>query len=273
MNSNDRLREQIDACRPGSDDLGLPALSELADAARRDPAVAAELARSQQLDAQLRSAIRDVPVPAGLAERLLQAAQHPDEPEANVCLPANPERRQWFVRRPNLTRRHWILAGCSTALVGLIAFVSSQLLEPLRTVTQEEIASETLVARAHLSATAWQPIAKLPRNIRIDPAVIGTPHHWQIVRAANSAAWSAGITAIDLTPQGAGRAKAFLFVVSSSAKFSVPTRPAAVARLSLSGGYTATAWQRLGSNLLFVLVVEEDRNQHLEDYLRSGPAA
>src|SRR5688572_2368552 len=70
------LREQIDACRPGSDDLSLPGLAELAQAAQEDRAVAEELDRSQRFDRAVLSALHDVPVPGDLCERLLaQAAE------------------------------------------------------------------------------------------------------------------------------------------------------------------------------------------------------
>src|SRR5688572_16217343 len=70
MNANQPFREQIDACRPGSDDLSLPALVGLAAAVDRDRGVAEELSRSQRFDRAVSTAMHDLPLPAGLLERL-----------------------------------------------------------------------------------------------------------------------------------------------------------------------------------------------------------
>jgi hypothetical protein len=80
MNRIDELREQIDACRAGSDDLHLPELAGLAQAVGHDgaaentadeTAIAREFDRSQRFDRSVVSALHDVSVPAGLLERLL----------------------------------------------------------------------------------------------------------------------------------------------------------------------------------------------------------
>jgi hypothetical protein len=63
-----------------------------------------------------------------------------------------------------------------------------------------------------------------------------------------------------------------LFVVKSKARFAVPSAPTATVRLGLSSGYVGTAWQR-SSGVLFVLVVEADRGQRLEDFLRKPAQA
>jgi len=75
------------------------------------------------------------------------------------------------------------------------------------------------------------------------------------------------VTAIDLA--GPGRSRAILFVVKSSAKFSVPPTPTTTPLLSLTGGYKATAWQL--PNVLYVLAVEE--RERLDDFLRKPPEA
>jgi hypothetical protein len=96
---------------------------------------------------------------------------------------------------------------------------------------------------------------------------------WQRLPSASNSGWASGITAIELAPPAAGLPKATLFVVKSSARFNVPTGPATTTRLALTGRFKATAWQRQELNLLFVLVVEADRHEDLESYLRLGPQA
>ena len=72
MNETTRkIREAIDCCRPGSNDLRAPEMAFLAEAIDADDRLRAIYARSQEFDAQLQRAYHDVPVPAGLEQRLL----------------------------------------------------------------------------------------------------------------------------------------------------------------------------------------------------------
>ena len=52
MMDHRKLDEMIDACRPGSDDIGLPELSPLADRIEGDPDLDDRYGRTQRLDAQ-----------------------------------------------------------------------------------------------------------------------------------------------------------------------------------------------------------------------------
>jgi hypothetical protein len=100
---------------------------------------------------------------------------------------------------------------------------------------------------------------------------VAGPRGWKRLASSNTSGWSTNVTAIDLAPPNSPRA--ILFVVKSSARFAVPAIPTTTARLTLSRGFSATAWQRQGSNLLYVLVVEAGHNQQLESYVRVGPKA
>src|SRR5207237_10937160 len=155
-----------------------------------------------------------------------------------------------------LTRRTWLVAGASAAAI-LVAFGSFALFRPQPVIAQEQLAAEVTGWLAKLPPSAWQPIGKLPRGMAIDPAVAAQPQQWQRP-SVHASGWLDSVVAIDLTPPGSGP-RAMLFVVTSSARFNVPTRPAATTRLALSGGFTGTAWQRQGSHLLFVLAIEDRR--------------
>jgi hypothetical protein len=74
------IREAIDACRPGSDDLSLPEMAELADLIRRDSRVRQWYERAQRFDATIGEAFRDVQPPDGLLSRLLASACLPESP-------------------------------------------------------------------------------------------------------------------------------------------------------------------------------------------------
>src|SRR2546426_12779898 len=105
MKSSRRLREQIDACRPGGDDLALPALAELAQSIKDDPALAEEVRCCQAFDCLVGAAIHDVSVPADLRERLIAATA--------MITPAPPAKSKWAW--PSMGRRAWI----GTAAVAL----------------------------------------------------------------------------------------------------------------------------------------------------------
>jgi len=71
MTSPADLRKLLDACRPEHADWNEPELSELADALARDESLAEQQLASQAFDRAVQARIDDVPVPPGLAERLL----------------------------------------------------------------------------------------------------------------------------------------------------------------------------------------------------------
>lgn len=66
-----RIREAIECCRPGSDDLGAPELAVLTEAVGQDADLRANFERIQEFDRRIAPSFRDLPVPAGLEERLL----------------------------------------------------------------------------------------------------------------------------------------------------------------------------------------------------------
>lgn len=261
MSVNPTIRQQIDACRAGSNDLTSPAMAELADALKHDPAAAEELARSQRMDEQVRSALHDLPVPASLAERLL-AAVRSNQPSAEATLAADSRVRRF-------PRRRWLIVAALTT-AALLLLAALPLFRSRRGVSQQQLAADVTVWLSNLQPKAWQPVGKLPHNVALDPAVIAKPQQWQ-GSMANTPAWSSSVVAIDLMPPGAG-SRAILFAVTTPARVNVPTRPVATAWLTLSGGFTGIAWQRQGSSVLFVLAVE-DRNLPLERFVRIGSEA
>ncbi len=70
---NDSIRELMDSCRPTGDDLRLPEMQPLADLIANDAVAADQFARAQRLDIDMTQAVHEVPIPAGLQERLLAA--------------------------------------------------------------------------------------------------------------------------------------------------------------------------------------------------------
>ena len=66
-----RILEAIEACRPGSDDVSDPALAFLAAQLAASPELDEMYERLQQVDAMIAEAFQDVPVPDGLADRIV----------------------------------------------------------------------------------------------------------------------------------------------------------------------------------------------------------
>ena len=71
-----RIREAMEACRPGSDDLEDPALVFLAEQLAADPKLGHVFERLQRLDGTVAEAFGDVPVPDGLADRITARLCH-----------------------------------------------------------------------------------------------------------------------------------------------------------------------------------------------------
>ena len=69
---DERILEAIEACRPGSDDATDPALAYLAAALAADPELENLYGRLQQVDGMMAAGFRNVPVPEGLKQRLLE---------------------------------------------------------------------------------------------------------------------------------------------------------------------------------------------------------
>jgi hypothetical protein len=259
-----KLREQIDACRPGSDDLALPALADLAAAAGRDAAVAAELARSQRFDQAVSVALHELPVPAGLMERLLAAT------EANKPSPqSGPEPE---AGRSRWTRRRLLVWAGSLASVLLLAATTFLVVSrPSREVTQEELGLAVAQwANVNVAPNSWKTASSLPAKFSIPDAIsVKRPSKWRSL-AVTGRGWAGHGVAMDLT---ATNPRAMLFVVSSPAKFQVTSKPAPITVSGFPGRVSARAWQNPTTRLLYVLVVVEAGTQRLDDFLERRPQA
>jgi hypothetical protein len=255
MNVSRQIREQIDACRPGSDDLALPELAEVAAAVEQDGAVAAELARSQRFDQAVSVAMHELPLPAGLAERVLAAL------EANKLSPAPAppgadSARGW-------SRRRWLTLAVSLAALLLIAVTARQFIRGTpRQITQEDLSQAVAAWDAAVASNPWvkSPVpVTVPKGINVPPGA-----GWQTVLMPPGCSGNA--VAINLIPPG-GKARAMLVVVSSTAKFNAGPRPAGLTLSRWAGSIAAAAWQSRDSNVLYVLIVHTDDPQGWRNFL------
>ena len=273
MSQNHSYREQIDACRPGSDDLTLPALAGLAEAVDRDRGVADELARSQRFDRAVSAAMHDVPLPIGLLERLearLAAGESLEttDDEAPARLTGEAVSRAILTESasptaaaaPRRINRRGLWAAVASIAAIVLIIVASQLSRPPRQVANHELAvmaSDWLNQK--LPESAWQPISSEPPYSV--PAGVRSAARWQKFSTSQG---QKGIVIELRGSRPGGQRPARLFIIASRDKYSVPTIP--YTRLTNTTGQVAVAaWHT--ANLLYVVVVEEN-GQKLSDFIQ-----
>ena len=130
-----RILEALEACRPGSDDVADPALEYLAAELDANPELEVLYGRLQRVDETLAAAFRDVPVPEGLQQRLLDrlaASRAAEAATADSTKAAEilAEDRQVAVPvRPRRISRRWAAAGVALTAAA-IALVVTVFLPP-----------------------------------------------------------------------------------------------------------------------------------------------
>jgi len=276
MSRIDELRQQIDACRTGSDDLHLPELSELAQSIGRDgvatgsavdAAVAREFDRSQRFDRTVGSALHDVSVPAGLLDRLLETTTAAGSENASA------ETLGTAVAAVDrgISRRRWALSLGAAGLIAASTVAVAFVFWPVspQDISLLQLADDVPKWNASVEASAdWQgsppesalsvyPVSVLLQGKR---AVV----KWRQFRTPRG---ERGVV-YDVTPRGGATAR--LFVIKTPHRYAVAPTPPPTTLKGMTGGLSAGAWQRLSSGLLYVLVVEQGGVQ-LDDYLRSDP--
>jgi hypothetical protein len=275
------LREEIDACRPGSADLALPGLARLADAAQSNPEVAGEIARSQRFDGLLAEALDDVPIPAGLAERLLARAASqrlqasveaalvsadPAATSATVSLAPATESADLAASPERPTRRRvlwrFAVAGSVALAMAAIALVVGPFVwgpAVPRVVSQQDLLAEAGVWMDQSAAgnVVWRKATeKAPEGFAKPTAVVVKTQKWRSFRTGTGDA----AVAHDLS---VGNTRATLFVVATTARYPVGPLPFTTVP-GATGGRQIAGWQ--SSTHLYVLVIEAGPAP--EQYLR-----
>ncbi len=125
---DERIIEAIEACRPGRDDVSDPALADVLAELAANPELAKLYERLQQLDANLGSAFRNVPVPNGLDQRLLARVEQARD--KNVPLHAEEEERfgtatATAIRPKRLSRRRVLAAGGAVVAAAVLVIAAT----------------------------------------------------------------------------------------------------------------------------------------------------
>lgn len=265
MNERPTLREQMDACRPDSDDLHLPEhaadLAELQAGLRESAEVRTQWERSQQDSRTIRSAMQDVSLPAGLEARLLAAVQaarsvplacveevvRDEVPPGDHLATPSPAKanRRWFIRVAS-----GLVAAC--VLVGVVAFQNWPQKE-------QQVSKDQLVSQVDewLRAVDGSTMVAPTRVIPPPGGVLGR------VSGSSSIATSHGkIAAYSVTLRGSN---ATLLVIPTSQQYPVDSMPFTNVT-GVSGGRLVGAWQKDG--VLYVIAIPSNSGAHLDDFVR-----
>jgi len=246
-----RIIEGLEACRPGSDDLHLPELSDVERRVELEPEARIAYERIQAWDAAVCDAMEQVPVPSGLAERILgrleAAAELGATPVPALPFERNAEQQQSRSSRQSgvSARRRWLAAGSLAAASLLVAaFLSTW----LKTDTDRPLESQADGWLQDLAAK-WEPVERAPRGFELPLGVTATPSGWQHIGNPRGVAFR-------LSDRNA--ATATLFVVRLSGA-GLPMAPPAVPQ-STTGGKAVAYWQK--GPLVYVLVIEGNERSY-----------
>jgi hypothetical protein len=255
-----KTRETIDALRPDAADLEAPEFRELAAAMRQDEQVRLLVERSRAMDRAIRAAQAEIPVPQGLADRILQNLHLPapansaDGGQDSVELVASRATVKHQDRRRKLT---W-LAVTGAALV-LLILTGSWIAWP-RSIDPRS-AEELAAAGVHWAETAqhWTDLnpnhLQVPADHALSSRVRGFFTGWKSFHTK----YDRQTIAFSLRGHVGD---AWLFATRSQPTFLAPdSRPE---RLPTTGGISVAAWRE--GPMLYVLVCRE-RQQRLDDYL------
>lgn len=273
---DERIVEAVECCRPGSADVADPALAFLGAEMAADRGLEDIYERLQRLDARLAAAFQDVPVPEGLADRLLRqlAAAGPLEATGPLEIvsiaveqPADAPLPATVAVAPRRVSRRWLLAAAVplAAAAGLfVAFVVGLLRGPdvkeyTGSMVMEEAVALFMRELADPKTADHGPADARPKEYPFGRDVCdATAVQW---RSIDDFAGQRGV-AYDL-PGPRNDTQATLYVVRCTVE-DLPERPRPdlpECRYSTGNCYTL-AWQDRQRGLLYVLVYNGREDDH-----------
>lgn len=245
-----RILEGIDACRPDRDDDRLPELAAAFEQVQNQPAAARQFDRVQRIDAALLTAMHDVPVPAGLAERLRERLQ---------VVPVAHDQEATATQARRRVTYWWPLGLAASVVIAVSVALAWKWLPapPTNIVTLAE-------AWDHKLTGQWQPMTTAPRSLAIPVRLSVMPRGWQ------PTADLLGYKGAAYDFSGPGR-RAILFVVHVAPSGELPAEPPDSPQYS-AGGRLLAAW--VTGRRMCLLVVEGDDRAY-RDLIRPrlGPIA
>lgn len=269
-----KIRELMDACRPGRDDVAEPEMTALADLLDRDSNAREVFARSECLDRSIGEAFRDVQSPPGLAARLLSAVEAEEEPRQAVASDDSAEHDQTQLERTEeisaanqasrkysrrSSRRRWIaVAGTLAASIVVAAYAAIMLNPPSDPILISTVADKAIDWIDEAQQGDWEsgknpPMDSYPlaKSIIVNDGPRPVDQ-WQFIGTDYGRA-----AVYDLTPPG--KRFVYLFTIRTDEGFSapqlLPTRPAR----NTQGVCVGVAYH---DGLLQVLVVDGDERRY-----------
>lgn len=238
------IRELLSACRPDRSDLTAEQLRAVDAALNQDDELREQWAASQEWDAQLQAAFVDVPVPAGLADRLL-AATSAQDPEQTVVPPPT---RQW-------SRRAILSIGVGAAALILVA-VSLAFWRWHDPLTTEVVVDEFRAWVEKIDQAGWRSDDMPTVDYPLDPGLALYNVTWQRLDLPYDS--EAVVYRGELAPD---HSTATLYVVKTrhgkALRDIPPTKPD-----SSTGGQCIGVWKSQGN--LYVLVVPGSPSDYLK---------
>ena len=270
------ITEQIDACRPDSDDLRSPEMAGLAAQIERDPHWGRCYEQSQQLDTTLSDLFHNVSVPVDLEERLLEAVRSAEiapkdgsSPESGLGITGaitGPARQALKAGSGAMTRRGILLrltgtAACLTVAAVVVA-ASYQIWwnDPAEKWSADRLAEQSITWRASaLKATDWQEdVASELSDHPVPRSIRGEASKW---RKGKDSQLGVSYTVYDLSRTFDPPGSCLLFVLPSSVgDGQLPKGPPDPQ--TSTGGVWAGAWQ--SGDHIFVLVVKGPKQHYLQ---------
>lgn len=271
---DERLIEAIEACRPGSDDVSDPAL-DLAGPLAADPELDELYERCQRLDAQVAAVFGDVPVPEGLADRIvarLLAAERAPVAAVEVEAPAADRAEpQASPRAPRRVGRRWLAAAAVAAGLAVSAAIFLVQFDRKPPLTARQIQSGALdfamqdadrFGTGELLTESNEP-AELPYS-RALYQFRGTR-----VRPVDGLLGRSGV-AYDVTGQFGHTATLYVFRAhpagTSPLPDDLPSEPPRFRDTDRTGGYCSATWR--SGDVLYVLVVRHDSKRTYDGFVQ-----
>jgi hypothetical protein len=270
---DERILEALEVCRPNSDDLSDPAMADLADQLGANPELKRLCERLQSVDGKLSLAFRDVPVPEGLAQRIIdrlaaaraeQAAKTvlEDAPEDAATTPvAQVPARPTHASRRRLLAAAGLLSTTAVLLLAVLLYLNTRNTLDEPTVLRDAVNffSNEVAQPGHLLSDRRPPDDyRISRDVR---RVAGT--RWREISGF------LGCKGVAYDLPGPGDAvKATLYVVKLSVKDLKNTAPPPLPKQD-TGGYCSAAWR--DGKLLYVLVVRGNKRDYDDCLAPLGP--
>lgn len=262
-----RIRELIDACRPGSEDLADDAMQELNDVLNTDAGTRELYEQTQANDDAIRTALHQVNVPDDLASRLMERLASdldlvqdsvPSHLEDDTQVEVTSESAADGVKSyRGWTRRRWLAmaALASAATIGGLLLVPRLLTTSMNASELSHIALEWIDA---LDETWNEDLTAAPERLPMSDQLAAWPSGWQTWRTPPPL--DDNNTVYRLIPPFASGKAAVLFVAARPNRIQDLATTPPPEPLADTFGRASGVWQE--DDRLYVLVVPGGKRQY-----------